>query len=133
MGPASVYIGRFLAGNAAHAGVSGGLPTGKQSARGITLVSDAGVGGPGLGTAIAGRPCWGAMYGPQAVSEQALTEQILDRLPDRSVFMGDVNFGVFTVAFAATQRKHDMLFRLEASRARALGRGLPMTPGTDEK
>ncbi len=86
-----------------------------------------------LGTAIAGRPCWGPMYGPQAVSEQALTEQILDRLPDRSVFMGDVNFGVFTVTFAATQRKHDVLFRLEASRARALGRGLPMTPGTDEK
>src|SRR2546426_5591190 len=32
-------------------------------------------------------PCWGPMYGPQAVSEQALTEQILDRLPDRSVFI----------------------------------------------
>jgi hypothetical protein len=86
-----------------------------------------------LGTAIAGRPCWGPMYGPRAVSEQALTEQILERLPDRSVFMGDINFGVFTVAFAATQRKHDVLFRLEESRARALGRGLPLTPGTDER
>src|SRR5882724_5197886 len=85
-----------------------------------------------LTTAIAGRPCWGPMYGPRAVSEQALTEQILDRLPDRSVLMGDIHFGVFTVAFAATQRGHDVLFRLEENRARALGRGLPLTAGTDE-
>jgi hypothetical protein len=86
-----------------------------------------------LTTAIAGRPCWGPMYGPRAVSEQALTEHIPDRLPERSVLMGDINFGVFTVAFAATQRKHDVLFRLEENRARALGRGLPLTPGTEEK
>ena len=32
------------------------------------------------------------MYGPRAVSEQALTEQILDRLPDGSVLMGDITF-----------------------------------------
>jgi len=86
-----------------------------------------------LTTAFAGRPCWGPMYGPKAVSEQALTERILDRLPDRSVLMGDINFGVFTVVFAATQRRHDVLFRLQESRAQALGGGLPLTPGTDRK
>ncbi len=86
-----------------------------------------------LTTAIAGRPCWGPMYGPKAVSEQALTERILDRLPDLSVLIGDINFGVFTVAFASTQRGHDVLFRMQPSRARALGRGLPLTPGTDRK
>src|ERR1035437_7452577 len=86
-----------------------------------------------LTTAFAGRPCWGPMYGPKAVSEQALTERVLDGLPDRSVLMGDINFGVFTVAFAGTQRGHDVLFRLQESRARALGRGLPLTPGTDQK
>ena len=86
-----------------------------------------------LTTAIAGRPCWGPMYGPEAVSEQALTERILDRLPERSVLMGDINFGVFTVAFASTQRGHDVLFRMQPSRAQALGRGLPLTPGTDCK
>jgi hypothetical protein len=86
-----------------------------------------------LTTAIAGRPCWGPMYGRKAVSEQALTEQILDRLPDQSVLMGDINFGVFTVAFASTQRRHDVLFRLQKSRALALGRGLALTPGTDQK
>ncbi|HJX83347.1 MAG TPA: IS4 family transposase [Candidatus Angelobacter sp.] len=86
-----------------------------------------------LTTAIAGRPCWGPMYGRKAVSEQALTEQILDRLPDQSVLMGDINFGVFTVGFAGTQRRHDVLFRLQKSRALALGRGLPLRPGTDQK
>ena len=30
-----------------------------------------------LTTAVAGRPCWGPMYGAQAVSEQALTEEML--------------------------------------------------------
>ena len=33
-----------------------------------------------LTSGIAGRPCWGPMYGPQAVSEQSLTKQILERL-----------------------------------------------------
>jgi hypothetical protein len=86
-----------------------------------------------LGSGLAGRPCWGPMYGPQAVSEQALTEQILDRLPDGSVVMGDINFGVFSVSFAATQGGHDVLFRLQANRVAALGRGLPLRPGTDHK
>src|SRR5271169_172520 len=73
------------------------------------------------------------MYGPQAVSEQTLTEQILDRLPELSVLMGDINFGVFTVAFACTQRRHDVLFRLQPSRAHALGKGLTLTPGTEHE
>ena len=86
-----------------------------------------------LTTATAVRPCWGPMYGPKAVSEQALTERLLERLPDLSVLMGDINFGVFTVAFASTQRRHDVLFRLQQRRALALGRGFALTPGTDRK
>ena len=86
-----------------------------------------------LVTAIAGRPCWGPMDGPQAVSEQALTEQMLERLPAHSVLMGDINFGVFTVAYASTQRGHDVLLRLQPDRARAIGRGGALKPGTDQK
>lgn len=87
-----------------------------------------------LTSGIAGRPCWGPMYGPQAVSEQSLTEQILERLPDGAVFMGDINFGVFSVAFAATQRGHDVLLRLQANRAGVIGRGGPaLTSGTDRQ
>ena len=87
-----------------------------------------------LTSGIAGRPCWGPMYGPQAVSEQSLTEQILERLPDHAVFMGDINFGVFSVAFATTQRGHDVLLRLKADRAEVIGRGGPaLTSGTDRQ
>jgi hypothetical protein len=86
-----------------------------------------------LTTGLAQRPCWGPMYGPKAVSEQALTEQLLGRLPDRSVVMGDINFGVFSVAFATVQRGHDVLLRLQPSRAGVVGRGLPLQPGLDQE
>jgi len=86
-----------------------------------------------LTSGIAARPCWGPMYGEHAVSEQTLTEQIIGHLPANSVFLGDINFGVFTVAFAATQRHHDVLLRLEANRARAIAGGLPLTPGMDQQ
>jgi putative transposase len=85
-----------------------------------------------LTTGLAQRPGWGPMYGPDAVSEQKLTERILGQLPAASVIMGDINFGVFSVTFAATQRGHDVLLRLQPNRAQALGRGLPLGPATDE-
>ena len=86
-----------------------------------------------LTTALAERPCWGPMYGPEAVSEQALTERLLDRLPKHSVLMGDINLGVFSVAFAATQRGHDALVRLQPNRAGVVGRGLSLQPGLDQQ
>ncbi len=86
-----------------------------------------------LTTALAERPCWGPMYGPQAVSEQALTEQLLDRLPQHAVLMGDINFGVFSVAFAATRRGHDVLLRLQPNRAGVVGRGLSLQSGLDQQ
>jgi putative transposase len=86
-----------------------------------------------LTTGLAERPCWGPMYGPKAVSEQALTEQLLDRLPGNSVVMGDINFGVFSVTFAAAQRGHDVLVRLQPNRAAALGQGLQLQSGLDQE
>lgn len=86
-----------------------------------------------LTTALAERPCWGPMYGPEAVSEQALTEQLLGRLPLQSVLMGDINFGVFSVAFAATRRGHDVLLRLQPNRAGVVGRGLSLQSGLDQQ
>src|SRR5450759_2279839 len=76
---------------------------------------------------------WRPMYGPKAVSEQSLTEQILDRIPHHSVLMGDINFGVFTVAFATTQRGHDVLVRLQPSRGAVVGRGLALQTGLDQE
>jgi hypothetical protein len=74
-----------------------------------------------LQTGIALRPAWGPMYGKEAVSEQQLAEEVLERAPARSVIVGDGNFGIFSVAYAAAQHQHHVLFRLTKARARALG------------
>jgi hypothetical protein len=71
-------------------------------------------------TGLAQQPCWGPMFGPQAVSEQELAEQAMDSLPARSVVVGDRNFGIFSIAYAAQQRSLQVLLRLTEVRARKL-------------
>jgi hypothetical protein len=71
-------------------------------------------------TGLAQQPCWGPMYGPDAVSEQELAQQGMDSLPPRSVVMGDRNFGIFSIAYAAQQRGLQVLLRLTEVRARKL-------------
>ena len=72
---------------------------------------------------LAGRPCWGPMHGKNAVSEQALTKLILEQVPKGSAVMGDINFGVFSVAWNVQQSGCDMLFRLQYGRARKIAGG----------
>jgi len=74
-------------------------------------------------SSLVARPCWGPMYGDNAVSEQALTKPILERLPKGSAVMGDINFGVFSVARDVQQSGCDMLFRLQYGRARTIAGG----------
>ena len=83
-----------------------------------------------LHTGLAMRPEWGAMYGGEAVSEQQLLERAIDRLPAGSTVLGDRNFGVFSVAWAAQQRQHPILLRLTAQRAGRLA-GAPLRDGID--
>jgi len=83
-----------------------------------------------LHTGLAMRPEWGPMNGDQAVSEQALLERAIERLPQRSIVMGDANFGVFSVAYSATQRQHPVVLRLTADRARCLA-GEKLRDGID--
>lgn len=72
---------------------------------------------------LAAPPCWGPMDGPQAVSEQGLAKDIMSRLPPDCGAMGDRNFGVFSMAYHATQQNHPVLFRLTEARARKLNGG----------
>lgn len=81
-------------------------------------------------TGLAVCPCWGAMNGPQAVSEQALAERALTQVPAGSVIVGDRNFGIFATAYAVHQRGLGVVVRLTAARARAL-RGGPLAPAGD--
>ncbi len=83
-----------------------------------------------LQTGLALRPQWGPLNGPQAVSEQQLLEAAIERLPEASLVMGDSNFGVFSVAYAAQQRGHAVLLRLTAQRAIPLA-GRPLQDGID--
>lgn len=85
-----------------------------------------------LHTGLAMRPEWGPMYGPKAVSEQALLESAIDRLPTGSVVVGDCNFGVFSVAWAAQQRQHPVVLRLTTARAQSLAGGI-LQDGTDRE
>ena len=71
---------------------------------------------------LATRPRWGPVHGPKAVSEQGLAEELMDELPAGAGVMGDRNFGVFSVAWAAQQRNRPLLLRLTPARAkRAFG------------
>ncbi len=75
-----------------------------------------------LYSGLAMRPQWGPMYGDHAISEQALLEQAIDRLPADCLMLGDANFGVFSVAYAAIQRRHPVVLRLTMTRAKALAK-----------
>jgi len=81
-------------------------------------------------TAMAQQPCWGAMFGPQAVSEQCLAERALDPLPPGAVIIGDRNFGIFGTAYGAGQRGHQVVIRLTADRAKRL-MGAPISQAGD--
>jgi hypothetical protein len=71
-------------------------------------------------TGMAERPCWGPMYGAEAVSEQYLAERVLDPLPPGAIVIGDRNFGIFATAYAAHQRGHQIVIRLQGHRAKAI-------------
>ena len=76
-----------------------------------------------LANGLALRPSWGAMYGPHAVSEQALAEELMGRLPARAVVVGDRNFGVFSIAHAAMEKDLLVLLRLTEDRFQKLWGG----------
>jgi len=80
-----------------------------------------------LETALAERPEWGPMNGPEAVSEQALAERAMQPVPAGSVIVGDRNFGIFSTAYSAQQRGLTVVLRLTEVRAKALlGRPISM-------
>ncbi len=69
---------------------------------------------------LALRPSWGAMFGKNAVSEQALARQSIERLPSNAVVLADRNFGIFSMAYAVIQSQRDLVFRLTEVRAQSL-------------
>lgn len=80
-------------------------------------------------TGLAEEPRWGPMYGDEAVSEQGLSEKVMEAIPRGSIILGDRNFGVFSVAWAAVQRGHGVVIRMKDDRARKLAGGPISEPG----
>lgn len=68
-------------------------------------------------TGLATRPCWGPMYGPDAVSEQSLGLAALEHVPADAVVLGDSNFGVFFFAYGVHQSQRSGVYRLTQARA----------------
>jgi hypothetical protein len=60
------------------------------------------------------------MYGPDAVGEQELSEQLIESLPPGSALIADRNFGVFSVVWHARGKGHQVLVRLMRDRAAQL-------------
>ena len=81
---------------------------------------------------LAVRPVWGPANGAKATSEQKLIEDILARLPAESIVLGDRNFGVFSVAWAAQQNRHGVILRLNTAIARKLLGGR-LEPGVERE
>lgn len=61
-----------------------------------------------------------AMYGENNSSEAAQAERVIDRLPGDALVLADSGFGIFRVAFHCDQRDQEFVFRLTASRFKAL-------------
>jgi putative transposase len=76
-------------------------------------------------TGLALRPHWG----PETTSEQALALEAIVHLPPEAVVIGDRNFGVFGVAWAACRQGHAVLLRLTRKRAEHLA-GEPLEPSS---
>ena len=64
----------------------------------------------------------GAMYGPNAVSETALMQNTLQRLPANSVVMADAGFGIFAVAHQISAAGHSFVLRMTRQRFDSLTR-----------
>jgi Transposase DDE domain len=73
-----------------------------------------------LNSGLAESPCWGPMYGKAAVSEQELAEKMMGNLPAGATIVGDRNFGVFWMAYAAQQQGLGVVLRLTKERAHKL-------------
>lgn len=59
------------------------------------------------------------MFGPNNSSESKQAEQIIDRLPQKSIVLADSGFGIFSVAYHCLLRGKEFLLRLTKQRYRS--------------
>jgi hypothetical protein len=84
-------------------------------------------------TGLAMRPSWGPMYGKQAIGEQELAREALQRLPADAIVLADSDFGIFAFAEAVQQSQRPMIFRLTTARAQKVMGDRGLRPGRRRK
>ena len=72
-----------------------------------------------------------ATCGAQEHSEQAMAWSLMEHAEAFTVWIGDANFGVWSIAAQATRFHQDVLARLSPSRARRLCAGQPLRSGQE--
>jgi hypothetical protein len=72
-----------------------------------------------------------ACCGAQQCSEQAMTWSLMEHTAAFTVWIGDANFGVWSIAAQAARFYQDVLVRLSPSRARRLCAGQPLVSGQE--
>lgn len=72
-----------------------------------------------------------ATCGAQEQSEQAMAWSLMEHAAAFTVWIGDANFGVWSIAAQATRFHQDVLVRLSLSRARRLCAGQPLRSGQE--
>ena len=72
-----------------------------------------------------------ALEGPMHRSEQAMAWTLIEKAVAFTLWIGDRNFGVWSVAAQAVQHDQDVLVRLTRARATKLARGQPLHSGED--
>ncbi len=72
-----------------------------------------------------------ATCGAQEHSEQAMAWSLMEHAEAFTVWIGDANFGIWSIAAQATRFHQDVLVRLSPSRARRLCAGRPLRSGEE--
>jgi hypothetical protein len=72
-----------------------------------------------------------AVEGPTQQSEQALAWTLIQAAAAFTIWIGDRNFGVWSMAAHAVHHRQDVLVRLTRARAAKLARGQPLRDGED--
>ena len=78
------------------------------------------------------RPEFGAMYGSKNTSEAKQAMAMAQRIPAGSIVLADCGYGIFSVVQGMLGNRHDVLFRLTASRFKSLQRKAKLIHQTKE-
>jgi hypothetical protein len=78
------------------------------------------------------RPEFGAMYGSKNTSEAKQAMARAQRIPAGSIVLADCGYGIFSVVQGMLGNRHDVLFRLTASRFKSLQRKAKLIHQTKE-